>query len=822
MHTAENMVQNDGARLVTLTLALSTELPYTIGEPSSVTIRVLDDDTAPAAPMNLRAASGDRRATLTWDAPSAGIAIEKYQERHALSSTSLPSTWTDIPSSAGEDREYTVTGLTNDSQYTFEVRAVNGSLQGSASTVMATPREHGVCIEPSDIAEGESATVTILPQGAPFTTTRVISVVLPSAGGDDKPRKGTDFTVSAPGRSLTPSPGTDPEGMFTGHHPKYTTQIEPGETTVTLTIDAIENSDPECQEDFHVYAYLDGTSGTRIRAVGTDKVTINDDDTQAELESAVVNGRTVTLTFSTAMSHVQPPSDPNHIDYEENPNSPQQFFTLFEGNPKPTDNNIGSSSYKVEYGTLARTFSISGRVVTLTFPKAIDTNSNAWVRYDRFSRYSPLGPTTSTGRCSDGRAVQSFITQLDGTGNTGGTATLPALTIADAEGREGVNANIPFTVTLTPASTEIVVVDYRTIARTATAGEDFTPTTGRLTFAPGQTTKTVRVPIIDDAVEDDGETFLLDLYNASGATMVDTESWATSTIRNTEEEQPETPANTLTASFANVPAEHGGAGESNRFTFDLTFSEETPTSYKTLRDHSFSITGGHVRKARRRQQGSNIGWQITVEPSGWGDIAISLPGGRACTTSGAICTADDRQLSNSPSATVQGPAALSVADANADENSDAALDADRHGRLRHVERHRDCGQRLHRDQRHAHLHARRHRQDRLGADPRRLAQRWRGDTDADAVECEQRAHRRRHRHRHHREQRPDPAGVGGTLRAQRGEPRARCPRSATGHDAAVLRAPRRPPAGRLPGRQGSGATLGAGQQPQPLGGSLSR
>ena len=194
--------------------------------------------------MNLRAASGDRRATLTWDAPSAGIAIEKYQERHALSSASLPSTWTDIPSSAGEDREYTVTGLTNDSQYTFEVRAVNGSLQGSASTVMATPREHGVCIEPSDIAEGESATATILPQGAPFTTTRVISVVLPSAGGDDKPRKGTDFTVSAPGRSLTPSPGTDPEGMFTGHHPKYTTQIEPGETTVTLTIDAIENSDP--------------------------------------------------------------------------------------------------------------------------------------------------------------------------------------------------------------------------------------------------------------------------------------------------------------------------------------------------------------------------------------------------------------------------------------------------------------------------------------------------------------------------------------------------------------------------------------------------
>ena len=107
---------------------------------------------------------------------------------------------------------------------------------------------------------------------------------------------------------------------------------------------------------------------------------------------------------------------------------------------------------------------------------------------------------------------------------------------------EGTNANIAFTVTLTPASTELVIVDYRTIALTidgaATAGEGFTPTFGTLTFAPGQTSKTVRVPIIDDTIPDDGETFALDLYNASGATMVDTESWATGTIRNTEEDQP--------------------------------------------------------------------------------------------------------------------------------------------------------------------------------------------------------------------------------------------------------------------------------------------
>ncbi len=130
----------------------------------------------------------------------------------------------------------------------------------------------------------------------------------------------------------------------------------------------------------------------------------------------------------------------------------------------------------------------------------------------------------------------------------------------------------------------------------------------------------------------------------------------------------------LTASFGAMPSEHAGPG--TEFVFQLTFSENPELSYITLRDHAFTVTGGEVRRAQRRQQGSNVAWNITVEPSpsGWGDIAISLPGGRACTSTGGVCMADNRQLSNSPSGTVQGPAALSVADANAQEGTDPTLD----------------------------------------------------------------------------------------------------------------------------------------------------
>ena len=233
------------------------------------------------------------------------------------------------------------------------------------------------------------------------------------------------------------------------------------------------------------------------------------------------------------------------------------------------------------------------------------------------------------------------------------------------------NSHIAFTVRLNPASTETVAVDYKTVSRTATEGEDFTRTRGTLEFAPGERTKTVRVPITDDTVEDDGETFLLDLYDVSGATL-DKPNHGTGNIRNSED-APTGNEHALTASFANVPAEHGGPGEANRFTFDLIFSEAPEVSYRTLRDDAFTVTGGDVKRAKRKVQGSNRTWTVHVEPHGWDAVTVTLPGGRACSAAGAVCTTNYRVLANSPSVTVAGPAALSVADARANENADDAL-----------------------------------------------------------------------------------------------------------------------------------------------------
>ena len=110
----------------------------------------------------------------------------------------------------------------------------------------------------------------------------------------------------------------------------------------------------------------------------------------------------------------------------------------------------------------------------------------------------------------------------------------------------------------------------------------------------------------------------------------------------------------LTAGAHDVPANHDGR---TTFTFELRFSE-TPRkgfSYKTMRDHAFTVTSGDVTKARRLEKGKNVRWEIHVTPDGNGPVTIVLPATTDCTAQGAICTQDGRMLSNRLEITVPGP-----------------------------------------------------------------------------------------------------------------------------------------------------------------------
>ena len=110
----------------------------------------------------------------------------------------------------------------------------------------------------------------------------------------------------------------------------------------------------------------------------------------------------------------------------------------------------------------------------------------------------------------------------------------------------------------------------------------------------------------------------------------------------------------LTASVHSTPASHDGSAI---FTFELRFSETPKTgfSYVTLRDHSFTVTGGEVVNAERLEQGKNIRWEITVQPSGNAGVTVSLPVTTDCDAQGAVCTSDGRMLSTGVELVTPGP-----------------------------------------------------------------------------------------------------------------------------------------------------------------------
>ena len=110
----------------------------------------------------------------------------------------------------------------------------------------------------------------------------------------------------------------------------------------------------------------------------------------------------------------------------------------------------------------------------------------------------------------------------------------------------------------------------------------------------------------------------------------------------------------LTASFEIVPASHNG---SDNFKFSIAFSEELETgfSYATLQDHAFTVEGGTAVGARRLVSGSNIRWEISVNPDSNGDVTIVLPATTDCDAQGAICADGDEKLSNRLERTVSGP-----------------------------------------------------------------------------------------------------------------------------------------------------------------------
>ncbi|MBI5384078.1 MAG: immunoglobulin domain-containing protein [Verrucomicrobia bacterium] len=191
---------------------------------------------------------------------------------------------------------------------------------------------------------------------------------------------------------------------------------------------------------------------------------------------------------------------------------------------------------------------------------------------------------------------------------------LPTLSVFDAsvaEGDSGTSA-AEFIVALSRSTFLTVQVDCVTASATAEAGVDFVAQSNRLTFLPGELTKSLSVPVVGDTFNEARETFRVRLLNPANVTLLRAE--AIGTIVDND------PPPTVSISDASVVE-----GQSDRTQCVFTLSV-TPPSGRAV-TVLYRTTNGTAR-AGTDFLGVNYG-QLTIPPrAATATLSISVNGDR--------------------------------------------------------------------------------------------------------------------------------------------------------------------------------------------------
>lgn len=162
------------------------------------------------------------------------------------------------------------------------------------------------------------------------------------------------------------------------------------------------------------------------------------------------------------------------------------------------------------------------------------------------------------------------------------------------------DANVEIQVVRHNGTDGTVTIEYNTNAISATAGSDYTPTSGTLSFAPGQTVGVITVPLLDDANVEPIETFSVTLDNPGGGAELLVPR--TSTVSIVDDESP-LPDFTDFSSVADLSL-NGSASQSNNLLqltplvnnqagsafFDTAVSIANDAHFRA--QFSFDMTGG--------------------------------------------------------------------------------------------------------------------------------------------------------------------------------------------------------------------------------------
>ena len=334
-------------------------------------------------------------------------------------------------------------------------------------TITDDDPEPSLSISSPSVGEGDSGTANLLFRVALSAVSGKQVTVVYADAGSGTATSGTDYTALASG----------------------TLTFAAGDTAKTVTVAA--RGDTLDESDETVQVQLSAASNASI-GTGTGTGTITDDDTsELSISSPSVaegNSGTADLNFVVTLS----------------PASASAVTVAY------ADAGSGTATSGTDYTALtAGTLSFAAGETTKTVTVEV--------------RGDTLDELNETVNVTLSSAVNAGIGTATGTGTITDDDDEPSLSISSpsvTEGNSG-SANLLFKVTLSAASGRQVTVRYADGGGgTATSGTDYAAlTAGTLTFAAGDTEKTVTVRVSGDTLDEHNETVAVTLSSASNASL---------------------------------------------------------------------------------------------------------------------------------------------------------------------------------------------------------------------------------------------------------------------------------------------------------------
>ncbi len=451
---------------------------------------IVDDDAASGTPV-VRAsdpvvdeAAGTATFTITLDRPSTGTVSVNVATANGTAK-------------AGSDfvgqGSHTLSFLPGEVSQTFTVDLINdGSAEGREYFDLVLSHPVGVTLLAQPHGRASIGANDAAPVSAPLIT------VSDAVAGEGDGMLQFVVTLNAPSNQVV-SVSYNNSNQTAANGSDYlatsgTLVFAPGQTSQVVQVAVLDNTTDESSEALTLNLFS-AVNGTIVRQTGWGTIVDNDATTGTpvvQVADQVVDEAAGTVSITLVLD--KPSVGITSVNY-----------STTSGTASAGADFVNQTSRTVSF--------LPGEVSKTIVVDLVNDAGNEPGEYFNLVLSNPVGVEIPDPRS------KVYIAPSDAP-----TVSSPLITVSDAAVDE-TGGNLVFTVSLNAPSTQVVSVAYNNSNATAASGSDYVAQSGTLVFAPGQTTQTVVIPVLDGTAQEATEYMKLNLFSAVNGTVVRQDGW---------------------------------------------------------------------------------------------------------------------------------------------------------------------------------------------------------------------------------------------------------------------------------------------------------